>query len=43
MADAYAERLPEGRLLVEDEGRSPVAWQGARLAKAIAEFAEPYS
>lgn len=43
VAEEYAERLPEGRLLVEDEGRSPLAWQGARLAKAIAEFAEPYS
>ena len=43
IAEAYAERLPEGRLLVEEEGKSPLAWQGARLAKAIAEFAEPYS
>jgi pimeloyl-ACP methyl ester carboxylesterase len=43
VAEAYAERLPEGRLLVEEEGKSPLAWQGARLAKAIAEFAEPYS
>jgi pimeloyl-ACP methyl ester carboxylesterase len=43
VAEAYAERLPQGRLLVEDEGRSPLAWQGARLAKAIAEFAAPYS
>jgi pimeloyl-ACP methyl ester carboxylesterase len=43
IAEAYADRLPEGRLLVEDEGKSPLAWQGARLAKAIAEFAEPYS
>jgi 3-oxoadipate enol-lactonase len=40
VAEAYAERLPEGRLLVEEEGRSPLAWQGARLAKAIAEFIE---
>jgi pimeloyl-ACP methyl ester carboxylesterase len=43
VAEAWADRLPEARLLVEDEGKSPVAWQGARLAKAIAEFAEPYS
>ena len=43
VAEAYADRLPQGRLLVEDEGKSPLAWQGGRLAKAIAEFAEPYS
>ncbi len=38
VAEAYAERLPRGELLVEDEGKSPLAWQGARLAKAIAGF-----
>jgi pimeloyl-ACP methyl ester carboxylesterase len=43
VAEAYAERIPDGRLVVEEEGKSPLAWQGARLAKAIAEFAEPYS
>jgi 3-oxoadipate enol-lactonase len=35
VAEAYAERLPAGRLVVEDEGKSPLAWQGGRLAKAI--------
>jgi 3-oxoadipate enol-lactonase len=39
VAQAYAERLPRGELLVEDEGESPLAWQGARLSKAIASFA----
>jgi pimeloyl-ACP methyl ester carboxylesterase len=39
VAEAYAERLPHGRLLVEDEGSSPLAWQGGRLSKAIAAFA----
>lgn len=38
VAESYAEALPEGRLLVEDEGQTPLAWQGARLSKAIAEF-----
>lgn len=38
VAEAYAERLPRARLLVEDAGSSPLAWQGARLSKAIAEF-----
>jgi pimeloyl-ACP methyl ester carboxylesterase len=37
VAEAYADRLPNGRLVVEDEGKSPLAWQGARLSKAIAE------
>jgi pimeloyl-ACP methyl ester carboxylesterase len=35
---AYSERLPDARLIVEDEGSSPLAWQGARLSRAIAEF-----
>lgn len=35
VAEAYADRLPNGRLAVEDEGSSPLAWQGGRLSKAI--------
>jgi pimeloyl-ACP methyl ester carboxylesterase len=35
---AYAERLPNARLVTEEEGKSPLAWQGARLSKEIAEF-----
>src|SRR4051812_40648417 len=38
IGEAYAERLPHGRLLSEEPGHSPLAWQGARLSKAIAEF-----
>src|SRR3954464_13716271 len=39
IGEAYAERLPNGRLISEEEpGASPLAWQGARLSKAIAEF-----
>jgi pimeloyl-ACP methyl ester carboxylesterase len=38
IAEEYAERLPHGRLITEDEGSSPLAWQGARLSKAIAGF-----
>ena len=34
----YAERLPNARLMTEEPGASPLAWQGARLSKAIAEF-----
>jgi pimeloyl-ACP methyl ester carboxylesterase len=35
---AYAERLPNARLVTEEEGKSPLAWQGARLSKEIAGF-----
>lgn len=38
VAQAWARRLPEAELLVEEEGRSPLAWQGARLSHAIADF-----
>lgn len=42
IAEAYAERLPRARLISEEEGESPLAWQGGRLSRAIAEFgAEP--
>jgi pimeloyl-ACP methyl ester carboxylesterase len=39
VAAAYAERLPRARLISEGEGESPLAWQGGRLSRAIAEFA----
>lgn len=38
LAETYAELLPAGRLVVEDEGRSPLAWQGGQLSKVIAEL-----
>jgi pimeloyl-ACP methyl ester carboxylesterase len=38
IGEAYADRLPNGRLVSEEPGASPLAWQGARLSKAIAEF-----
>ena len=42
VAAAYAERLPEARLISESEGESPLAWQGGRLSREIASFcAEP--
>jgi 3-oxoadipate enol-lactonase len=41
-AVAYAERLPQARLVSEAEGQSPLAWQGGRLSREIASFcAEP--
>ena len=38
LARRYAEALATD-LVVEDEGRSPVAWQGGRVSKLIAEVA----
>lgn len=40
IASLYAELLPQGRLVVEDEGSSPLAWQGGRVSKLIGEVAE---
>jgi len=38
VAAAYAERLPRARLVSEDEGESPLAWQGGRLSRELAAF-----
>jgi pimeloyl-ACP methyl ester carboxylesterase len=38
IGEAWAERLPNAKLVTEDEGKSPLAWQGARLSRAIADF-----
>jgi pimeloyl-ACP methyl ester carboxylesterase len=38
VAEAYAEYLPNAELIVEDEGKSPIAWQGAQLSRAIVDF-----
>jgi pimeloyl-ACP methyl ester carboxylesterase len=40
VAEEYARRLPNGELVVEDEGESPLAWQGARLSKVMGAFLE---
>ncbi|MGA2470320.1 MAG: alpha/beta fold hydrolase [Solirubrobacteraceae bacterium] len=34
-AAAYAQAIPGAELLVEEEGRSPIAWQGGQLSRAI--------
>lgn len=39
VAEAYARALPRARLISEDEGQSPLAWQGGRLSREIALFA----
>jgi pimeloyl-ACP methyl ester carboxylesterase len=43
VAEAYAARLPRSRLISEEEeGESPLAWQGGRLSREIVAFsAEP--
>jgi pimeloyl-ACP methyl ester carboxylesterase len=38
LAEEYAEHLPNAQLLVENEGESPFAWQGAQLSRAIESF-----
>jgi len=40
IAAAYAERLPRARLIGEEEGESPLAWQGGKLSREIAAFCE---
>ena len=36
----YADRIQNAELRVEDEGSSPLAWQGGQLSKVIAELAD---
>jgi pimeloyl-ACP methyl ester carboxylesterase len=38
-AQRYAAKIPQATLVVEDEGASPIAWQGAQLSRVIAELA----
>jgi pimeloyl-ACP methyl ester carboxylesterase len=38
LAEAYAEAIPGARLLVEEEGRSPIAWQGGQLSRLLLDF-----
>ncbi len=43
VAELYASAIPGASLLVEDAGppaRSPIAWQGGQLSRAIAELAQ---
>jgi pimeloyl-ACP methyl ester carboxylesterase len=39
IAAAYAAALPRARLISEDGGQSPLAWQGGRLSREIGLFA----
>jgi pimeloyl-ACP methyl ester carboxylesterase len=38
MAEAWADALPGARLVSEEPGKSPLAWQGGRFSRAIDEF-----
>jgi pimeloyl-ACP methyl ester carboxylesterase len=40
VGEAYAERIPGARLVSEEPGSSPLAWQGGQLSKLISELAE---
>ena len=39
VGEAYASLIPGARLVTDEPGRSPVAWQGSQLSKVIAEVA----
>jgi pimeloyl-ACP methyl ester carboxylesterase len=39
VGEAYAEAIPGARLVVEEEGKSPIAWQGGQLSRVVAELA----
>ena len=40
VAEAYADHLPQARLIGEEEGESPLAWQGGKLSREITDFIE---
>lgn len=39
VAEAYAQHLPQSELISENEGESPLAWQGGKLSREIVKFA----
>lgn len=40
VARQYADAIPDATLVVEDEGRSPIAWQGGQLSRVIADLVQ---
>jgi len=38
LARRYAAEIPGARFAVEDEGRSPLAWQGGQLSRLLLNF-----
>jgi hypothetical protein len=39
LGEGYAAAIPGARLLTDDPGSSPLAWQGSQLSRVIAEVA----
>ncbi|MBV8991460.1 MAG: alpha/beta hydrolase [Solirubrobacterales bacterium] len=39
VGEAYADAIPGAQLILDQPGRSPIAWQGSQLSKIIAEVA----
>jgi pimeloyl-ACP methyl ester carboxylesterase len=39
VGEAFAEAIPGAELVVEEEGKSPLAWQGGQLSRVIADLA----
>lgn len=39
VGEAYAEAIPGARLVLDEPGKSPIAWQGSQLSRLIAELA----
>jgi pimeloyl-ACP methyl ester carboxylesterase len=39
VGERYAATIPGAQLVVEDDGRSPLAWQGGQLSRVVAELA----
>jgi pimeloyl-ACP methyl ester carboxylesterase len=40
IGEAYAAAVPGARLVADDPGRSPIAWQGSQLSRLIAEVTD---
>ena len=40
IGEAYAETIPGARLVTDEPGKSPVAWQGSQLSRLIGEVVE---
>jgi pimeloyl-ACP methyl ester carboxylesterase len=43
LGEAYATAIPGARLVTDEPGRSPIAWQGSQLSRLIAEVVEEAS
>jgi pimeloyl-ACP methyl ester carboxylesterase len=40
LGEAYAAAIPGSRLITDEPGRSPIAWQGSQLSRVIAKLAQ---